>query len=303
MYLKILIITSIILTGFLLKKAGILSKKDGEVLLNKVLFYVVLPSAIFLNISKLPLSFDLIFLPISVWGIALICLAAAFLYAKLVKMPNRTKGTLFAGTTMMNMQMVAYPLISFVYGAEAFGKLLIFEFGGYLWAFTAVYFLAIYYGKSDNGEGGGIGKSFKKFLKIPPIWALFSGIAVNLLSAPVPDFLKDVLAITSAPMLLLLLISLGIYFEPKINKIRDLAAAISIRIGIGLAAGFLMVTLFHLEGLSRIVVLVTSMMPAGYNTLVFSAKEKLDEEFAASLVAISVIVSLAFIPLLTLFIG
>ena len=86
MYSQILNIIVIVLISFLLKKAGILSKKDGEMILTKVLFYLVIPAAIFLSISQIKLSPDLIFLPLSNWGISLICLAAAFIYAKAVKL-------------------------------------------------------------------------------------------------------------------------------------------------------------------------------------------------------------------------
>jgi hypothetical protein len=304
MYFKILIIICLIAVGFILKKVGIFNRGVGEALLTKVLFYVILPAAIFLNISQIPLSTELFFLPISCWGISLICFSVAFLYAKWAKLGNKTKGTLFAGTTMINLQMVAYPFLKFVYGEEAFGRLLIFEFGGYILAFTFVYFLAIYYGNpKTERKGERIKQSLIRLIKVPPIWALFLGIAVNLGRISLPVFLKDLLGLASSGMVPLLLLSLGIYFEPSLNKIKHLAAAIFIRIGIGFAAGLLMVNLFQLEGLSRTVVLIVSIMPAGYNALVFSAKEKLDEEFAASLVAISVIVSLAIIPILTFFLG
>mgnify|MGYP001582722476 FL=1 len=276
-----------------------MSKKDGEVILTKILFYVVIPAAIFLSISQVQLSSDLIFLPLSNWGISLICLAAGFLYAKITKLENKTKGTLLMGVTMINIQMVAYPFLKLIYGDEAFARLILFEFGAACIAFTLVYFLAVYYGEASEKKG--IKESLNKFVKIPLVWALFLGIGVNLSSVTLPVFIKDLLDLIAKPLVPMLLISLGLYFELKFNKIKHLLAGIFIRIGVGFAAGLLMVTLFHLEGLNRIVVLVSSIMPIGYMTLAFSAKEKLDEEFAASLVTTSVIVSIALIPILTFF--
>lgn len=299
MYLKILIIATVILISFLLKKAGILSKKDGEVILTKVLFYAVIPAAIFLSMSQIQLSSDLIFLPLSNWGISFICLAAAFLYAKIVKLENKTKGTLLMGVTMINIQMVAYPFLKLVYGDEAFARLILFEFGAASMAFTLVYFIAVYYGEASGKKN--IKESLGKFSRVPLVWALFLGIGVNLVPMTLPVFIKDLLELIAKPLIPLLLISLGLYFEPKLSRIKHLLAGIFIRIGIGFAAGLLMVTLFNLEGLNRIVVLVSSIMPVGYMTLAFSAKEKLDEEFAASLVTISVIATLALIPVLTFF--
>lgn len=299
MYLKILVIISIILISFLLKKAGVLSKKDGEIVLNKILFYIVIPAAIFLSISQIQLSPDLIFLPLSNWGISFICLAVALIYAKIVKLENKIKGTLLIGVTMINIQMVAYPFLKLIYGDEAFARLILFEFGAACIAFTLAYFLAVYYGGALGEKN--IKESLVKFAKVPLVWALFVGLGVNMASVALPDFIKDLLELIAKPLVPLLLISLGLYFEPKLNKVKHLLAGIFIRIGIGFAAGLLMVTLFNLEGLNRIVVLVSSIMPIGYMTLVFSAKEKLDEEFAASLVTISVVVTLALIPILIFF--
>lgn len=316
MYSSIFIVIGVAALGFFLKRVWpqIFNKELGDMLLGKVLFYVVLPATIFLNISQLKLSSELFLLPISVWFISFICFLVAFLYAKWVKLGNKTKGALFAGTTMINMQMVGYPFISLTYGAEAFGRLMIFEFGGYLLAFTFVYGLVVYYGAKSRAEKGtkeGSGEARKRILQTlkqkliaaPPIWALFLGIIVNFTQISLPGIVKDFLDVIGKPTFFMLLFSLGLYFEPKLDKIKHLAAGIFIRIGIGFAAGLLAVTLFQFEGLNRVVVLTMSIMPAGYNALVFSVKEDADKEFAASLVAISVVVSLAIIPILTFFLG
>jgi len=311
MYSNIFIIIGVALLGFILKRAWpqIFNKELGGILLGRVLFYVVLPATIFLNISQLKLSAEFFLLPISCWFISLTCFLAAFLYAKWTKLGNKTKGTLFLGTTMINMQMVAYPFIGLTYGLEAFGRLIIFEFGGYLLAFTFAYGLAIYYGDKGRTEGVGGGRKRvwqtlkQKLIGAPPIWALFLGIIFNFTQISLPEIIKGFLDVIGKPTFFLLLFSLGLYFEPKLEKVKHLIAAIFIRIGIGFAVGLLVVSLFQLEGLSRIVVLIMSIMPAGYNALVFSVKEGLDEEFAASLVAISVVVSLAIIPVLTFFLG
>ncbi|MFQ5815437.1 MAG: AEC family transporter, partial [Candidatus Hydrothermarchaeaceae archaeon] len=55
--------------------------------------------------------------------------------------------------------------------------------------------------------------------------------------------------------------------------------------------------IFGLEGLDRQVVILSSMMPVGVNSMVFSARENLDVEFAASAVSISIIMGLVLVPL------
>ena len=103
MYNKILIIILIILASFFLKKIGLFSKKDGEVILNKVVFYLVLPAAVFLAMSQISLSKELLFLPLSAAGIMLICFMASWLYARLSGLESKTKGTFIISTMIMNM--------------------------------------------------------------------------------------------------------------------------------------------------------------------------------------------------------
>lgn len=298
MYTRILIIIFIILFSYLLKKIDLLNKKDGEVILNKVIFYLVLPAAVFLTMSQIPFSVDLIFLPLSAVGIILICFVAAFLFTKWSRLERKTKGVLIISTMIMNMGMVAYPLFQFVYGKEGFARAVLFDFGNGFLTFSLVYFLAVYYGNSAEKT---VKDSLFRFLKLPPIWALLLGIGINLAQISLPVVIKDTLDLIGKPLIFLLLVSLGLYFEPKLNKIGPLLGAIFIRIGVGLIAGFLMVEIFNLEGLNRVVVLISSIMPAGYNTLVFAAKERLDEDFAASVVFATVVISLILIPILSFF--
>ena len=72
----------------------------------------------------------------------------------------------------------------------------------------------------------------------------------------------------------------------------------SIRILGGLAFGILLSNLFGLEDMLRKVVIICSSAPVGYNTLVLSSLENLDKEFAASLVSISLILGIIYVPVL-----
>ncbi len=298
MYLKILVIISVALIGFLLKKVGILSKKDGEIILSKLVFNLVLPVAIFLSLSQSSLSWSLVYLPISALVIILICFAVSWLYTGAIKLNNKTKGTFIIGTMLMNTSAVAFPFFQLIYGNEGFGRVAIFDFAGAFLGFSLVYFLAVYYG---NSEKKNIRASLIKIIKTPVIWALLLGIGVNLLGFSLPIFLKETLDLIAMPITPLFLISLGLYFEPKLDKIKQLFPAIFIRFGVGLAAGLLMVKIFNLEGLNRAVVLISSVAPSAYLTLIYSVKEKLDEDFAASLVAVSVVVGLIMIPIFSFF--
>jgi len=66
----------------------------------------------------------------------------------------------------------------------------------------------------------------------------------------------------------------------------------------GLALGLALSWVFGLEGIVRDIVIICSSAPVGYNTLVLSSLENLDKDFAASLVSISLILGIIYVPLL-----
>ncbi|HRY83517.1 MAG TPA: AEC family transporter, partial [Candidatus Cloacimonadota bacterium] len=64
----------------------------------------------------------------------------------------------------------------------------------------------------------------------------------------------------------------------------------------GLALGYMLAAIFGLEGINRVVVIVTSATPVGFNTLIFANLENMDREFAATMVSISIVIALFYLP-------
>ena len=99
-----------------------------------------------------------------------------------------------------------------------------------------------------------------------------------------------------SPTAPLVMIALGLYFEPSFKQLEYALLAVLIRMGVGLALGFGLSYLFGLTGLVRTVVISCSALPIGFNTLIFADLENLDREFAATEVSISMIVAMFLIP-------
>jgi predicted permease len=78
--------------------------------------------------------------------------------------------------------------------------------------------------------------------------------------------------------------------EPKLTHLRVSAAALSIRLGVGLVLAVGAIGLFHLHGAERGVMLLLAVAPVGFNTVTFASLETLDVEFASGVVSISLIV-------------
>jgi len=129
-----------------------------------------------------------------------------------------------------------------------------------------------------------------------PVWALILSIIFKINDIPLPNIILDTSKILGDLAIPLIMISLGIYFNPKIIRIIPLSISVFLRMVIGFSLGLLFVSLFDLKGLDQAVVLVGASAPVGYNTLTFSTLENLDTEFAASLVSVSIAAGIITVP-------
>ena len=70
---------------------------------------------------------------------------------------------------------------------------------------------------------------------------------------------------------------------------------------LGFVLGLGFCYLLDLEGLIKSVVLIGASAPVGFNSIIFASMEKLDKEYAASMVSFGILTGLAVIPLIIYF--
>lgn len=292
---KILPVILIFALGYVLKRLRVLKKEDGDLLL-KLVFYVSVPALVLLSISKIEITKELFYLPVIPVLIIFLIFAVSYFVGKLLRLPRKTFGTYLVGTLIMNIGFTL-PFFIAAYGNEGLARASMFDFGNGLLTLTFVYFLACKYGNDHIHHKTLI----KKFVLLPPIWALLIGLVLSLTKTQIPGITSNFLQTLGNLTTPLIMLSLGVYFSPKIVRLFPLSMAVITRMGLGLLLGLLFVALFHLDGLNRLVVIIGAAAPIGYNTLVFSSLEDLDKEFAASIVSASILLGMIFIPFLILY--
>ncbi len=290
--IKIIPVVFIFVLGYFLKKINLLKKEDGDLFL-KIVFYISLPALIILSITNITLSLDFIYLPVIAALIIFITYFIAYFIGRLLHLQKTSLGVFLVGSMIMNIGF-ALPFIIAAYGEEGLARIVLFDFGNGFLVFTFIYYIAYKYGSSKKTSKTMI----KKFISSIPIWALIIAIILNLTNLQIPTVANNLFQIIGNMTIPLIMLSLGIYFSPKVVKIFPLISAIVIRMLFGLLLGFFFVELLNLEGLTRLIILIGSAAPVGYNTLTFSSLENLDKEFAASLVSFSILIGIVFIPIL-----
>ena len=289
---KLIPVILVFLLGFVLKKIK-LFKEDSADLFLKVVYYIAVPALVIISITSIELSFDFAYFPIIAALIIFISFFISYFIGKLLKLQNKSFGVFLVGSMIINIGFTL-PFIIAAYGEEGLARITMFDFANGLLTFTFIYYFAVKYGSGVKDKKTMI----KKFVYSPPIWALIVAVILNLVNVKLPGIASNFFQILGNMVVPLIMLSLGIYFSPKLVKFTSVVSSIIIRMVFGFLLGFVFVKLFGLEGVNRLVVLVGSASPVGYNTLTFSSLEGLDKEFAASLVSYSVLIGLIFIPLL-----
>lgn len=278
--------------GYILKRVNVFKKENGDILL-KIVFNIALPALVILSLSKSRLTWEFMFLPVISFSIIIVSYFIALLTARLLKLERKTFGTFLIGAMILNIGFML-PFVIAGYGEEGLARLIIFDMGNGITVFTFVYYQACKYG-SHSGHPKAV---LVKFIKAPPIWGIMTGLLLNFLNVEIPVIAFNFLKIAGDLTIPLLMISIGIFFEPRFVKLPAMISVIGIRMGLGLLFGILITRVLGLEGLTRSIIILGSSTPVGYNTLTFSSIEKLDKEFAASIVSVSILIAIFYIPLL-----
>ena len=296
-------ITSIIflfLLGYILKRINFLTKDHASLFL-KIVMYVALPALIIPSVASMELSLSLLRLPFIAILIMLILFSFSFFIIKLFSASKQTTGTFLLSVMIMNLSFVL-PFFLAVAGEETIPYFLFFNLGHDILLFSFVYTLACYYGRKE-GIGFDWKRTIKKLLSLPPLWALLVGLFLNFTNTPVPSLLEPTLTIIGGLLVPLALLALGVYFEFQIKKPILFTTALLLRMGVGFLLGLFFIWLFSLEGIEKLVVLLCSLAPIGFNTLVFSSLENLDKETAAQFVSFALFVGMIVYSIVLLFIA
>ena len=278
--------------GHLLYRIGFLTRDNADLFL-KLFFYLALPSVILLSIPKIPLTHELLYFPLIAILMFAVNLTLAGAASRFFQLEPKTKGVFLIGSIIFNGSF-AYPFIMVSYSEQAMASVYLFDFGNAIITFSIAYYLACHYGRPGQAQK----MIWLRFFKSPPLLTLIVAVLLNLSGIAVPAVGENLLRIFSGLLTPMIILALGIYFNPRIVRGGPLTCVVAIQIGGGLILGYLFSRLFGLEGLSRTVVQIMAICPAAMNTLAYASMEGLDKEFAASVVSYTTIISIVLIPLM-----
>ncbi len=295
-FIKLLPVIGTFVLGIFLRRLRVFDETHAALFLKLVLF-VALPAYAFVSVAEIDLKLKYLCLPLVAIGTYLIIWAVSFFIGKRMGLDRRRLGSFVVGSLIVNIAF-AIPFILSVYGEEGLAYASLYNLGNGVMTFSFTYFLAVRFGMEGDKK-----IPWGKIFGLPPVWALFLGLFWNVAHVPMPGALSDWTKMLGTLITPLVMLSLGIYFKPRLQAIRHIIPAMIIRSGVGFIIGITICSIFGWSGtLSKIIVLC-SAAPIGYNTLVFSVMENLDMKYAASLVSFSILSGMIYYPLLIWWLG
>lgn len=288
---RLLPILALFALGVLARYRGWFDAADARRMLTVVLWFAM-PALIMSTVTTLPLQAELMFLPVAGALILVLSWPIAVFLGRRLQLTGPALGVFVISPMVMNLA-AEYPFVLAVWGAEGFGRFALFDLGNSLVVFTLTYTLACIYGGRAS-DIRGIGKRLATF---PPLWALAIALLMNRIGLVLPESLSSALHTFGSAAVLLVMISLGIHFRPRLSLPLPAVLAIALRVVLGSGIALALVELFQLQGLDRLLVLIGGMAPVGFNVLVFAAREGLDSEMAASVVSMNLLMAFVYLPI------
>lgn len=282
--------------GLIFKKLRLFNSETGHTLL-KLIFYLFLPALSFLSVIDTEISKELLFLPVIPLFPVLFNFVLATVFLKIFPQPKKTAGVVYCAGMIMNTGFTL-PFFGAAYGMEGFSRAIIFDLGNLIVIFTLIYFIAVKHGEKELVSKRMI---LKKFLFMPPLWAFLIGIVFVVSGFRLPLIARTFLEYASEPTIPIIMLALGFLFEPRLKNVPKALVVVGIRMIGGLIAGLIVSYFLPLDVMSKKIVIASCAAPIGYNTLIFSALENLDERFAATVVSVSILIGIVYIPVIFLF--
>lgn len=286
---------AIFMLGALLRSSGLLGKRHAERLAS-IVFSISLPATIVVSLDHVAVAPSAWKLPVAACLITLSMELCAWPLARVLHLPRASQGGFLLGTGCINSVYFAYPVVLATFGDSGLAHAILFDLGQTTLTLTVLYAIAVWHGaKSATAQS-----AFVRFVSSPPLWALCISLLCALAEWHLPTWLREVLTpvhLSTTPLASLVL-GLSISFTALRRTLALAALGVVMRMAGGLLLGFGAAYVLNLTGIERAIVILIAAMPSAVTAVIFAADTGLDEDLVTSIVALSICVGIATLPLL-----
>lgn len=264
--------------------------------LTGVVYVLLLPALVLVVLWRAPLNIETVYVALAAASGVLFGLLLAWLWYRRGPHPSAAVGALLLAAAFPNATYLGLPVLEAALGPWARSIAIQYD----LFACTPLLLslgvtLAARYGGSEQAE-----HPLYALLKVPPLWAAFAGVALNLGGVPLPHILGDLLDKLGAGVVPLMLFSLGLGLQwaggwqrqvPMIVPVGLIQLLLTPALIWGLGAGL------GLEGDKLTGVVLEAAMPSMVLGIVLCDRYRLDTHLYAMAVTLTTAASMLTLPL------
>ncbi|MBQ7196424.1 MAG: AEC family transporter [Synergistaceae bacterium] len=284
-----------VMTGIIMAKAKLLNH-EGRISFINLLLDITLPCMI-LNSFNIDADINQLIAAGEIMIISFVCFIIAWLSGKIFwrKAPHNRRAVLEFATMFSNAGNAGMPIVASVFGTEG-----VFYTSFYLLPVRVLIWTA---GLSLFVDGGNFKEKLKILLKTPSLDVVFLGIVLMFLPFKLPTVLSNAIKnmgdMTGPLSMIIIGAALG---EANFREALDVDAfkLTLVRLVVQPLIFLLILRAAGVKDILWQVVVILTAMPAAANTEIIAEKYGKDYQFAARCVAVSTIISLFSVPLLTL---
>ena len=284
-----------VVLGYVMKKAGVLSKEDG-VAIARVVLNITLPCAILVSFRSFVFEWSYMAIPLISFAANWVMLGAGYLVSRRSGRDSRIFYML--ELPAYNIGNFTLPFVSGILGATGVVATCLFDMGnapmclGLNFVMTA---LAI---GADPGRG--ILRSVLSIFRKPSFTVYFIMLVLSIFSLQLPDVIFDFASLISpanGPMAMVM-IGLMLEFSSDRTKLKEVVNVNVIRLVLAavIAVLFFCFTPFSYE--VRKAVAITAFAPISSSSPAFVSELKGDIELVGFASTVSIVISLILMPLL-----
>jgi predicted permease len=284
--------------GVALRTTGMLTAEDARPL-NTVLLWVALPALIFSAVHRSDLDPAYAMLPAIGWMVVLVGLALAWGLTRLLKLKGPTAGAFILVAVFGNTAYMGYPVAQALLGDAGLVRAIISDvFGNTAAVISLGTLIASHYGAHDVKV-----HPLKEILTFPPFIALAAALLLHSVSVPVVvTGWLDALGRLVVPMIM---ISVGLTLKPRALRGHfahaSIVAAVKLLVLPALALGLALLLLP--DPASQRIAVLEAGVPTMMLIMIMGLRFKLDTDFIASAILLTMTGAVLTIPLLQLLAG
>lgn len=268
--------------------------------LSTAVFHFFLPALAFSLVANARIDEAFLAVPMAAAITTLFGIAAGLAFYRIFpglrSIARPAVGVMLLSAAFGNVTYLGLPVISEMLGRErGYIAILYDQLAATPILLTGGIFLAARYGDSVNSVS--VTGSLNRVLRLPPLWGVLTGIAVNLSGIKLPDAVGDAASLMGSAVIPIMIFTVGLALD--FRDIRRLAVALpamALKLFVSPVVAWFAGRGLGIEGDVLKAVVIEGAMPVMVLSLVIADEFELDVPLAAICITVSTVASFFTVP-------